>query len=88
MSDVNQETITGKRLSFEALSSKIQVTQFCEKAYFQCRVWEKKYKIRLDGDDVCGTNTPLCLEYTYSRSFPESQVVAAIPEGTRTHLTF
>ena len=35
-----------------------------------------------DGDDGWGTITSLCREYTYSRSFPKSQVLAAIPEGT------
>ena len=42
----------------------------------------KKYKIRPDGDGGWRTVTPPCREYTFSRSFPESQVVAAIPEGT------
>ena len=70
-------------LSFEALASKIQLTQLCEKAYFQYRVTAgKQYKIRQDGADGWETITPLCREYSISRSSPKSQVVAAIPEGT------
>ena len=42
----------------------------------------KKYNNQPDENDGWGTNTPPCQEYTFSRSFPESQVVAAIPEGT------
>ena len=63
-------------LSFEALSSRIQLTQLCKKAYFQYRVTaRKKYKIRPDRDDGWGTITPRCQEYTFSRSFPRSQAV-------------
>ena len=54
-----------------------------QKAYFEYRVTAgKKYKTRPDGDDGWETSTPICREYTFSRSFPESQVVAAIPGGT------
>ena len=42
----------------------------------------KKYKIQPDGDDGWRTITPLCRDYIPSRSFPKSQVLAAIPEGT------
>ena len=39
-------------LSFEALASRIQLTQLSEKAYFQYLVTAgKQHKIRLDGDD-------------------------------------
>ena len=70
-------------LSFEALSSTSQLIQRCETAYFQYRVTAgKKYKIRPDGDDGWRTITPLCRKYTFPRSFPESQAVAAILEGT------
>ena len=70
-------------LRFEALAGKIQLTQFCEKAYFQCRVAAvKQYKIRRVGDDGWGTITPPCWEYSSSRSFPKTQILAAIPEGT------
>ena len=67
-------TATGTRmrenvLSFEALASKIQLTQL---------------KIRPDGDDGWGTITPKCREYSSSRSVPKTQVLAAIPEGTIT----
>ena len=40
------------------------------------------YQIRADDDDGWGTITPLCREYSISRSFPNSLVLAAIPEGT------
>ena len=42
----------------------------------------KKSQTRPDGDDGWRTITPICREYTFSLSFPESQVVAAIPGGT------
>ena len=68
-------------LSLEALAS-IQLTQLFEIAYFQYRVTaDKQYKIRPDGDDGQGSITPPCREYTFSRSFPKSQVLASIPEG-------
>ena len=52
-------------LSFEALASRIQLTQLCEETYFQYHVTAgKKYNIRLDGDDGWRTITPLCREYT------------------------
>ena len=70
-------------LSFEALASKIQLTQLCEKAYFQyCVTAGKMYKVRPNGDDGWRTITPPCPEHTFSRSFPQSQVVSAFPEGT------
>ena len=59
-------------MSFEALASRIHLTQPCEKTYFQYR----------DGDDGWGTITLLCPEHTFSRFFPESQVVVAVPENT------
>ena len=69
--------------TFEGLASKIQLTQFCEKAYFEYRVTAgKKHKLLPDGADGWGTITLLCREYTLSRSFPKSQVLTAIPEGT------
>ena len=41
-----------KVLSFDELACKIQLTQFCEKAYFQHLVaGGKQYKIRPNGDD-------------------------------------
>ena len=68
-------------LSLEALAS-IQLTQLFEIAYFQYRVTaDKQYKIRPDGDDGQGSITPPCREYTFSRSFRKSQVLASIPEG-------
>ena len=63
-------------MNFGTLSGRNQLTQLCEKTYFQYRATAgKKYKTRPDGDDGWETSTPL------SRSFPESQVVAAIPGG-------
>ena len=68
---------------FETLSSSIQLTQLCEKAHFQHRVTAgKKYKTRPHGDDSWRTVTTLCREYKCSRAFPESCVLAAIPERT------
>ena len=70
-------------LILEALASKIHLTQLCEKAYFQYRVTAgKKYKNRPDGGDGWGTITPVCREYTLSRSCPKSQVLTTVPEGT------
>ena len=70
-------------LSFEAVASKIQVTQLCEKAYFKYSVTAgKMYKVRPNGDDGWRTITPPCREYTFSRFFPQSQVVSSFPEGT------
>ena len=73
----------GNVSSFDALISEIQLTQYFGKAYFQYRVttW-KKHKIRHDGDDGRWTVTLLCRAYTLSRSFLESQVLTARPEGT------
>ena len=49
---VSPPTITTGNRSFEALAGKIQLTQLCEKAYFQYRVAAgKQCKIRPDGDD-------------------------------------
>ena len=71
--------------SFEGLASRLQLTQSRQKTYFQYRVTAgKQYKIRPDGDDGWRTITHLCREYTFSRSFPKSQVLVAIPEGTIT----
>ena len=42
----------------------------------------KTYKIRPDGDDGWGGITPSCREYSSSRSYPKTQALAAIPEGT------
>ena len=73
----------GNVLCFKAQAGKIQLTQSCEKAYFQYRVAAgKQYKNRPDGDDGWRTITPLGREHTCSRSFPKSQVLAAFPEGT------
>ena len=70
-------------LRFEALAGKIQLTLFGEKAYFQCRVAAgKQHKIRRVGDDGWETITPPCWEYSSSRTFPKTQILAAIPEGT------
>ena len=41
-------------------------------------------KFDLTGTTDGRTISPLCREYTYSRSFPKSQVLAAILEGTIT----
>ena len=47
--------------SFEALASRIQLTQMCEKAYFQYRVTPgKQYKTRPDRDDGWRTIALLC----------------------------
>ena len=40
------------------------------------------YKIRPDEDDGWRTITPLCREYSSSRSYPKTKALAAIPEGT------
>ena len=69
-------------MRFETLSSSIQLTQLSEKAHFQHRVTAgKKYKTRLHGDDGWRTVTPVW-EHRCSRAFPESCVLAAIPERT------
>ena len=68
---------------FETLSSSIRLTQLCEKSHFQHRVTAgKKYETRPHGDDGWRTITPLCGKYRCSRAFPESCVLAAIPERT------
>ena len=70
-------------LSFDGPASKIQLTQLCDKAYFQNLVAAgKQHKIRPDGDDGWRTITPLCRQYSISRSYPKAQAWAAIPEGT------
>ena len=54
-----------------------------KKAFFQYLVIaRKKYKIRPDDDDGWREITPFCREYSSSRSFPKTKVLAAIPEGT------
>ena len=40
------------------------------------------YKIRPNADDGWGTVTPLCREYSSSRSYPKTKDLSAIPEGT------
>ena len=42
----------------------------------------KKYKNRPDGGDGRRTITPVYREYTLCRSYPKSQVLTAVPEGT------
>ena len=39
-------------------------------------------KIRPDGNDGWISITPLCREYSSSRSYPNTQALSAIPEGT------
>ena len=40
------------------------------------------HKIQPNADDGWGTVTPLCREYSSSRSYPKTKALAAIPEGT------
>ena len=40
------------------------------------------YKIRQDGNDGWGESTPLCREYSSFRTYPKTQALAAVPEGT------
>ena len=64
------------------LASKIQLTQFCEKAYFEYRVAAgKKHKLLPDGADRWGTITLLCREYTLSRSFPNPKSWQLFPKA-------
>ena len=42
----------------------------------------KQYNIRPDGDDGWRTNTHLCREHSSSRSYPKTQALAAVSEGT------
>ena len=73
----------GGALSFQTLEKKMHLTQPCEKTFFQHLVISgKTYKIRLDGDDGWGEIAPLCREYSSSRSYPKTQALATIPEGT------
>ena len=70
-------------MSFQTLERKVQLPQLCEKAYFQYLVAAgKQHKIRPEGDDGWRTITLLCREYLNSRSYPNTPVLAAIPEGT------
>ena len=77
---------TGNRMpesvqSFEELTGQIHLTQLCEKTFFQYLVAaKKKYKIRPNAGDGWRTITPLCREYSSSRSYPKVQALAAIPK--------
>ena len=72
-----------KVLSFKALEKKIQLTQLCGNAFFQHLVIAGYYyTIRPDEDDGWRTITLLCREYSSSRSYWKTKVLAAIPEGT------
>ena len=75
--------ISGDVLSFQALEKKIQLTQLCQKVFFQhlVLVWKKKNKIRSDGDDGWEEITPLCREYTSSRFYSKFKALSVIPEG-------
>ena len=70
-------------MSFDELTGKIQLTQLCEKAFFQhLAAAGKQYIIRPNGDDGWGTITRLCREYSISQHYPKAQALAAILEGT------
>ena len=72
----------GGALSFQILEKKVQLTQLCEKAFFQHLVTVRiYYKIRPNADDGWRTVTPLCREYTSTRSYPKTKALSAIPEA-------
>ena len=70
-------------LSFEALTSRIQLTQICENLTSNI-VWQLGSSTKFDRMKTTdgGKMNPSCREYTCSPSFPKSQVLAAIPEDT------
>ena len=73
----------GGALSFQTMEKKIQLTQHCEKAFFQHLVIARNCcKIRPNAHDGWGTVTPLCQDYSGSRSYPKTKALSAIPEGT------
>ena len=58
------------------------MTQLCEKSLFQHFVTARNcYKTRPDSEDGCGTFTPLCREYSNTRSHPKATAFGAIPAG-------
>ena len=69
----------GNRMQGSALSFKTP----CEKAFFPNLVIAVNYyKDRPNADDGWRTVTPLCQEYSSSRSYPKTQALIASPEGT------
>ena len=55
----------------------------CQNDFFQRLVIAgNMYKNRPDGDDGWREVTPLCREYSSSRSYPKTEASSAIPEGT------
>ena len=69
-------------LSFEALASRIHLTQLWEKAYFQNSVIaRKKYKIQPDADDGWGTITPTCQEYNFLDPFLNPKWLQLLPKA-------
>ena len=66
-------------LSFGELAGKKQLAQYLKKLISDILL---QHEIRPNGDDVWGTITPLCREYSISRYYPKAQALAAIPEGT------
>ena len=69
-------------LSFQILEKEVQLTQLCEKKFFQHLAIAGNYKIRPNAGDGWGEITPLCREYSSSRSYPKAQALSEIPEGT------
>ena len=70
-------------LSFQILEKKEKLTQLCEKAFFQHLVIAGNYyKSQPNADDGWRRVTPLCREYSSSRSYPKTKALSAIPEGT------
>ena len=70
-------------LSFTALEKKIQLTHFCNKAFFQHLVIAGyHFTIRPDEDDEWRNISLLCRENLSSRSYPKTKALAAVPEGT------
>ena len=71
-------------LSIKTLEKKIQLTQLCEKSFFPHFVITGIHdKMRPNADDGWRAITPLCVrKYSISRSYPKTEALAAIPEGT------
>ena len=73
----------GNKMQGSASFRVLEKTQLCEKALFQHLVTAGNfYQIRPDDDDGWGNFTPLCQEYSNSRSYPKTRALAAIPAGT------
>ena len=73
----------GSALSFQRLEKKVQLTQLCEKNLLptSCNCRELSQN-RPNADDGWRRFTPMCREYSSSRSYPNTKALSAIPEGT------